>query len=339
MKSKKVLSAPLQVLEGGEQRLDKFLQTQFSSRSEAGRIISDGLVRVNGKQETKKSFRLSQGDAVEIDLSAEHAVANQMSAANLQPEDVEFGVVYEDEHLAVIDKPAGVCVHPGNGQTSGTLVSGLLKRFGDNLANLDTVRPGIVHRLDQDTSGLMMIAKRDEVAVALSKMFALRQISKSYLALVLGNIEPPEGRIENMMARSKKDFRKMGVYQTGKLAISEYQTCESYDFFSLVKVRILTGRTHQIRVHLAHLGHPILADKVYGSDKNAIMRVPPSYAKKMKHLLKNHLLRTALHSHLLGFEHPISAEKMSFTSDLPADMLFTIDFFKKNFEHYSLLDR
>jgi len=324
----------LLVAEGQEQRLDKFLQGEFSSRSAASRVISDGLVQVNGKQETKKSFKLSQGDAIEIDMPAQ-----PQAESKLQAEDVEFAVVYEDEYLAVIDKPAGICVHPGNGQFSGTLVGGLLKRFGDNLANLDTVRPGIVHRLDQETSGLMLIAKRDDVAVALTKMFAQRQVGKSYLALVLGNVDPFNGRIENMMARSKKDFRKMGVYPVGKVAISEYETLESYDFFSLLKIKILTGRTHQIRVHLAHLGHPILADKVYGNNKNAIMRVPPSYAKKIKYLLKNHLLRTALHSHILSFTHPIGGKEMSFSSDLPADLLYTIDFFKTNFSHYSLSER
>ncbi len=322
----------LQVSAGSELRLDKFLQGEFVSRSRAEMAITAGLVRVNGSTQEKKSFKLRLGDLVEVD--APHLVESEQK---LQAEDVDFGVVYEDEHLAVINKPAGVCVHPGNGKFSGTLVGGLLARFGKNLANLDTIRPGIVHRLDQCTSGLMLIAKNDEAAVALSQKFAQRQVGKSYLALVLGNIEPPSGRIENMLARSKKDFRKMGVYPVGKLAISEYQSLESYDFFSLVKVKIFTGRTHQIRVHLANLGHPILADEVYGSNKSAILRVPPCYGKKMKYLFKNHLFRAALHSNILSFEHPFSGQQMSFEADLPEDMLFTIDFFKKNFENYTLV--
>ncbi len=315
-----------------EQRLDKFLQEEFSSRSKAGKIIADGLVQVNGKVESKKSFRLQAGDLLQVTAPEQEPLEQK-----LQAEDVDFAVVYEDEHLAVINKPAGVCVHPGNGQFSGTLVSGLLARFGENLANLDTVRPGIVHRLDQETSGLMLIAKNDAAAIALAEKFARREIGKSYLALVLGNLEPLAGRVENFVARSKKDFRKMGVYPVGKLAISEYESLESYDFFSLVRIKILTGRTHQIRVHLAHLGHPILADKVYGSNKDAVVRVPPSFAKKMKSLLKNHLLRTALHSSVLSFEHPISKKNLRFEAELPADIAFTIDFFRQNFEHYSLV--
>ncbi len=323
----------LQVLENDQQRLDKFLQDKFVSRARAGAAITAGLVRVNGKRQEKKSFQLHLGDVVQVDVAKQEQPEQQ-----LQAEDVDFQVVFEDEHLAVINKPAEICVHPGNGQFTGTLVGGLLKRFGQNLANLNTIRPGIVHRLDQTTSGLMLIAKSDKVAVELASKFALRQIGKSYLALVQGNIEPPSGRIENLLSRSKKDFRKMGVYSVGKLAISEYQSLESYDFFSLVKVKILTGRTHQIRVHLANLGHSILADEVYGSNKNAILRVPACFGKKMKHLLKNHLTRPALHSHRLCFEHPVTLQQMSFTAELPADMQFAIDFFRQNFEHYALVD-
>ncbi len=314
-------------------RLDKFLQGNFVSRAKAEKVINAGLVRVNGEEQQKKSFKLCKGDLVEVAKEEEAPSENKLIS-----EKIDFGVVYEDDYLAVVDKPAGLCVHPGNGQFHGTLVGGLLERFGEDLANMDTVRPGIVHRLDQDTSGLMLIAKNDKTALELVKMFSERKIDKQYLALVLGNVEPRSGRIENFIARSKKDFRKMGVYSQGKLAISEYTTLESYDFFSLVKVKILTGRTHQIRVHLAHLGHPILADEVYGNNKSAILRVPPSYGKKMGNLFKNRLQRMALHSSTLSFVHPITREKLEFTADLPEDMAYAINFFKENFESYNLLD-
>ena len=311
-------------------RLDKFLQKSFISRAKAEKSISAGLVKVNGEEQRKKSFKLSKGDLVEVE---EEENSEEIS---LIPEQIDFDVVYEDDYLAVINKPAGLCVHPGNGQFYGTLVGGLLNRFGENLANLNTVRPGIVHRLDQDTSGLMLIAKTDETAVKLVKMFSEREVDKHYLALVLGNVDPCSGRIENSIARSKKDFRKMGVYSQGKPAISEYTTLESYDFFSLVKVKILTGRTHQIRVHLAHLGHPILADEVYGNNKSAILRVPPSYGKKMGNLLKNHLNRMALHSSSLSFVHPANGEKLEFTAKLPDDMEYAMKFFKDNFDYHKI---
>jgi len=310
------------------QRVDKFLQGMFISRSLVEKLIKSGNILVN-KKKIKKSYLLAKSDVIDIFQE------KKKREITLASQKIDFRVIYEDKYLVIIDKPAGLTVHPGNGKMDNTLVNGLIHRFGADLSNCKG-RPGIVHRLDKDTSGVLIIAKNDESHIKLSKIFAQRAIKKEYYAIVLGILDPFEGRIENFLSRSRKDFKKFVVAKSGKNAITTYKTCEVFDFFSLIKVQIKTGRTHQIRVHMAHLGHSILGDTLYSNAKNAIMRVPFSYQKKMKYLLANHLQRQALHAHSLEFIHPNTHQRISKTAPLPRDFLYTVKFLRDNFETYKI---
>nr|WP_320011810.1 RluA family pseudouridine synthase [uncultured Desulfobulbus sp.] len=283
-------------------RLDRYLTSNFPehSRSSLNKLIVSAAVRVNG-QTVKAGYRLREGDSV----SVEFPVSKEES---LQPEKIDFPVLFEDEHLLVISKPPGLVVHPACGHTSGTLVHGLLHHCDGGLPSLDGERPGIVHRLDKDTSGIMLVAK-DEVSLrGLMADFKDRRIHKSYQALLLRSPREPQGRIVQPLGRHPVERKKMAVRPAdGKYAASNWQINEYFDNgWCLAEIAIETGRTHQIRVHMAWVKAPVLGDRLYGG------AVAPHSGFRVE--------RQMLHASTLHFTHPVHGKEMSFTAPLWEDM-------------------
>jgi 23S rRNA pseudouridine1911/1915/1917 synthase len=272
-------------------------------------MILEGRVLLDGRPAPKAGAPLTAGAALEVRPPPPPSDL-------LVPEDVPFTVLHEDDALVVVDKPAGVVVHPGHGRRSGTLVHGLLAR-GIPLAPAGgSDRPGIVHRLDRDTSGLLVVAKTDAAHRALASAFARREVDKTYLALVWGHPKPPSGRIERAIGRSRSDRTKMSVAgPRGRPALSSYRTLETMPGFALLEVTIATGRTHQIRVHLLSLHHPVVGDTRYAGER--WRGVPDPIKRKAL----RELPRLALHAAALGFRHPDRGEPMQFRSPLPEDLL------------------
>ena len=284
---------------GGE-RLDIFLAQEAGelTRSQIKRLIEDGMVLVNG-QPGRPSQRVRAGDHVSLTVPPPRPIA-------LEPEEIPLSVVYQDDHLLVIDKPAGLTVHPAPGHPSGTLVNALLAMVPDLKGIGGAIRPGIVHRLDKETSGLMVVAKTHQAHLKLSRRIKERQVKKGYLALVSGALTPREGVIDAPIGRNPRNRKKMAVVDDGRTARTRYKVLRSNKQYSLVEVILETGRTHQIRVHFASLGHPLVGDRVYGK------RSP-------------FLDRQFLHAHLLGFAHPGTGAWREFTSPLPADLQAVLD--------------
>lgn len=289
-------------------RLDQFLANKLSSlsRSLIQKIIKAGKIEVNGKTCAKASKQLAHNDEVSVEMPP---VKRTESFA----EDIPVDVVYEDDQLIVINKPAGLVVHPAHGNRSGTLVNALLNHCKDLSGIGGEERPGIVHRLDKDTSGLMVVAKTDAAHKELSRQFKDRKVVKRYMALVLGSLKSDAGTIEAPIGRSQSDRKKMAVIKTdpekmkalnsrkprrskARNAVTHYKVVKREAGNTLLEVKLETGRTHQIRVHMAYIGHPIIGDKVYGQKKD---RAP----------------FMALHSFALGFFHPISGEYMEFVRE------------------------
>lgn len=274
-------------------RLDNFLAEKLEmSRSQVKRAVDEGRVAVNG-QKVKAGYKLQAGDEISFEEEAPYV---------LEPKDVPFNVLYEDEHLACIDKPYGLVVHPGAGREEETLVHGLLHRF-DNLAKgSDPLRPGIVHRLDKDTSGVMVVAKTDAAYDGLVEAFQNRRVEKIYYAICRGVIREA-GMIDSPIGRDPKNRIRMaaGVYPS-KEALTEYAPVLAFRDSTLIRVALHTGRTHQIRVHMASIGHALLGDPLYGAKND-----------REKELL--------LHSHHLAFTHPITGDEVAVTSKLPERML------------------
>jgi 23S rRNA pseudouridine1911/1915/1917 synthase len=291
------------------QRLDRVLSLHLPvlSRSRAKRLIEAGQVSLHGAALRDPALKVRAGQAFVVVLpAAEDAVP----AA--QP--IALDVRFEDAHLIVVDKPAGMVVHPAPGNPEGTLVNALLAHCGASLAGIGGVkRPGIVHRLDKDTSGLIVAAKTEAAHQALSRDFAGRRIERSYLAIVWGVPAPPAGEIAANIGRSPVNRKKMAVVGTGrgKPAVTRYRVLRGFGAVAaLVECRLSTGRTHQIRVHLAHIGHPLIGDPVYGGRAGRTAR----------HAGIADFPRQALHANRLGFTHPQSGEQLRFESPLPADM-------------------
>ncbi len=287
------------------QRLDKWLAERLPdhSRTEIQRWIREGLVRVNGRA-SKPGYKLEPGDVVEVDVPA------PVPYEEVKPEPIPLNILYEDDDLLVIDKPAGMVVHPAPGHTSGTLVNAILYHCPDLRGVGGVERPGIVHRLDKDTSGLILVAKHDRAHRELQRQFKEREIEKAYLALVEGHLQPKEGRIEAPIGRDKRHRKRMAVIRDGREAVTEYRVIAYYDDYTLVEVYPLTGRTHQIRVHFAFIGHPLVGDTVYG---------------RRKQRLKPWLKRQFLHAHRLRFRLPRTGEWVEFTSPLPEDLQAVLD--------------
>jgi 23S rRNA pseudouridine1911/1915/1917 synthase len=283
--------------ESGE-RLDRWLASQLPdrSRSEIQRWIGEGRVTVGGKLE-KASHKLAVGDAVVVRVPAAEPY-------DVEPEPIPLEIVYEDDDLLVIDKPAGLVVHPSPGHRHGTLVHAVLYHCPDLEGVGGAHRPGIVHRLDKDTSGLILVAKNDRAHRDLQAQFKGREVQKTYLALVYGRISPPSGEIAAAVGRDIRERKRMAIVEGGRAAVTRYETLGCYRKCTLLACRPLTGRTHQIRVHLAHIGHPIVGDGVYGGRRRPSVPCP----------------RQFLHAHRIRFRLPATGEEVELTSPLPPDL-------------------
>jgi 23S rRNA pseudouridine1911/1915/1917 synthase len=303
------------------QRLDRVLAARLPalSRSRLKALILDGQVTVAARTIRDPAARVNSGDAVTVALPAP-------APAKPEGEAIPLNIVYEDDALIVIDKPAGLVVHPAAGHGAGTLVNALIAHCGDSLSGIGGVkRPGIVHRLDKDTSGLIVVAKTDKAHHALSKQFAEKAagpLTRGYLALVWGAPAKPKGTIDAPLDRHRHARDKRAVREGGRHAVTHWQMLERFagndgkPVASLLACTLETGRTHQIRVHLAYIGHPILGDATYASGfKSKAALLSPAAREAL-----DALGRQALHAYLLGFEHPDSGELMQFRSELPADL-------------------
>lgn len=296
-------------------RLDKLVSNlSLMSRTKVQDLIRSGLVLVNNMVENNPALIVSSKILIEIDEPT------SLKNDTIEPNDIDFEIVYEDEDLLVINKPAGLTVHPGAGNYNDTLVNGLIYRYGKKLSSINTSdRPGIVHRIDKDTSGLLMVAKTNEAHISLAKQIEDKIAQRSYKAIVWGLLLEQNGLIKTNIGRSDRDRTKMTVLQHGgKEAITHYKTLKILKggLFSLIECNLETGRTHQIRVHMSHLGHSIVGDQTYGTN-----------ARKIKQLidpvLKNELVnfhRQALHAYKLYFLHPKTGKEMSFEIDLAEDI-------------------
>ncbi|NCP13468.1 MAG: RluA family pseudouridine synthase [Sphingomonadales bacterium] len=295
-------------------RLDKALAEATSlSRARVQGLIDEGRVDVAGKTATSASMKVAQGTPFRIIIAA-------AMPAQARPEDIALTIAYEDAHLIVVDKAAGMVVHPAVGNITGTLVNALLHHCRGNLSGINGVaRPGIVHRIDKDTSGLLVVAKSDAAHEGLAVQFAAHTVHRRYIAVCAGHPSPAEGTINARVGRSDADRKKMTVLPNnssrGKTAITHYTIIERLDEAAMIECRLETGRTHQVRVHCASIGHALLGDPAYG-------RTP----KALRDLLDRiGFARQALHAAELGFVHPITGEMVQFRSDLPADMQELID--------------
>ncbi len=320
--------------EDDNERLDRFLATHIEgiSRSRLKTLIKEGQVSFKGDRLREPNHRVKCGEEFVLNIP-------QVEDATPKPEDIPLDVIYEDEDLIVIDKPAGMVVHPAAGNWDHTLVNALLFHCGDSLSGIGGVRrPGIVHRIDKDTSGLLVVAKNDRTHAGLSAQFAdhgrTGPLERAYLALVWGAPSRTSGTIDVPLARSTQNRQKIAVVPErvreqgrGKYAITHYELLEKYfDTDGMVRVglvrcRLETGRTHQIRVHMAHIHHPLLGDEAYGAGFKASARNLPQGAQQA--LAK--LNRQALHAAELGFEHPISGEVLRFKSPLPPKLQCLLD--------------
>lgn len=294
-------------------RLDKFLALKAPdiSRSRIQKLIEQGDVSCDDIVISDNSFKVRLGDSYQIMIP-------QSEEANPQAENIPLNVIYEDDDLIVINKPAGMTVHPGAGTYNGTLVNALLFHCRDNLSGIGGVkRPGIVHRIDKETSGLLVVAKNDLTHNGLSLQFAEHSIERTYYAFVYGIMSPLSGHIEGNIGRSKFDRKKMSILENGgKYAATNYKTLQVFGkIASLVQCNLETGRTHQIRVHLSSCGHSLIGDKVYIKNKKSEIHLPVELKSYV-----NNFPRQALHAKSLGFIHPRTHEFMQFDSELPEDL-------------------
>jgi 23S rRNA pseudouridine1911/1915/1917 synthase len=296
-------------------RLDRFLAAQFTdvSRSRFQRLIAEGHVTVEGETASDAGLRLKPGQVITIAIP-------EALPAEPQPQAIDLSIIYEDKDLIVIDKPEGMVVHPAAGHADGTLVNALIAHCGDSLSGIGGVkRPGIVHRIDKDTSGLLVIAKNDAAHQGLSEQFAAHgrdgRMEREYLAFVWGTPQRPQDKIETGIDRAPHNRQKMAVSRKAeaKLAITHYKLEEKFAVTSLIRCQLETGRTHQIRVHLAHIGHPLLGDMVYGAGFKASV----STLTKTQRDAVNALKGQALHAAVLGFDHPRTGKHLRFETPLP----------------------
>ncbi len=278
-------------------RLDVLLSEQSGlTRSRIAALMEEGQVAVDGQTVTKAGLKARPGQIITLTIPAPRPAVPEA-------QDIPLTILYEDSDLAVVVKPCGMVVHPAAGNEDGTLVNALLHHL-DSLGGIGgELRPGIVHRLDKDTSGLLLVAKNDAAQLALSEQLSGRRMEKHYRALVEGNLKEDSGRIEAAIARSKKDRKKMAVDPEGREAITEWTVLGRGRGVTLLDVHILTGRTHQIRVHTKHIGHPVCGDPIYGSPRGA------------------KVTRLMLHAYSLSFTHPATGARMTFTAELPEEFV------------------
>jgi 23S rRNA pseudouridine1911/1915/1917 synthase len=303
-------SVEFSVLTSQTERLDRFLADQLGfSRTQAARLVADKLVSIDGKP-ARASRLLSRGETVTI------RVPENQPPRTLQPRAIPLTVVFEDEHLAVIDKPAGLVVHPAPGHWDDTLVNALVAR-GTTLAGGAEGRPGIVHRLDRDTSGLMIVAKTDIAHRRLGAAIAARRVRRSYAALAWGHLDESPVRIEEPIGRHQQDRKRMVVSASGRAARTDASVVARFDVVDLLRLELHTGRTHQIRVHLGHIGHPVVGDPVYAGGGS---RRISGAQRRSAELLEQATPRQALHAAALAFRHPVSGSPLEFTSEWPRDL-------------------
>lgn len=283
-------------------RLDAFIGASIEdiSRSYGAQLIEKGLVSVNDKVVTSKKAKISSGDDICIDMP-------EPTALDVVPEDIPLDIVYEDDDVIVVNKPRGMVVHPGTGNWSGTLVNAIMFHCGESLSSINgVVRPGIVHRIDKDTSGLLMIAKNDKAHESLAEQLKVHSVTREYTALVYDNIREDELTISEPIGRDERNRLRRAVWGLGqKEAVTHIKVLKRYGKYTLVSARLETGRTHQIRVHMSYLRHPLVGDELYGPKNQPV--------KIMGVELKGQFL----HAGVLGFVHPRTGEYMEFRSDMP----------------------
>jgi len=304
-----------------KERLDVYLTSHVenATRTKVHDAIRDGEVVVNGKG-VKASHAIIPGEVIHVELS-------KPEPPEVLPENIPLDIVYEDHYLLVVNKPAGMVTHPAYKNYSGTLVNALL-HHSRSLSQPHPLRPGIVHRLDKDTSGLLVVAKDETTHQKLSRQFANKTTEREYRAIVWGVFKSPEGIIEASLGRSKSDRKKVAVVKEGKYALTEYEVLEQFTYLALLRLRLRTGRTHQIRVHLAHIHHPVFGDETYGGRKIATGGVDGKKKAEAANLLER-ISRQALHAKSLGFVHPATKKFMRFDSELPEDMQEVLEFLQK----------
>lgn len=282
------------VVEDGK-RLDAYIASKNENitRTAAQRLIEQGNILVNGKKQ-KVSYKVSVGDVIEIEQS-------QAQEIELKAQDIPIDIIYEDNDIIVVNKPKGMVVHPANGNPDGTLVNAIMAICKDSLSGIGgEIRPGIVHRLDKDTSGLLIIAKNDKAHVNMSEQIKNHEVKKIYIALVRGNVKENEATIDMPIGRSNSDRKKMAVNKNGRNAITHIKVLKRYNKYTLLEVNIETGRTHQIRVHLSHIGYPVIGDYTYSNGKNEFG-----------------VVGQCLHAKQLVFLHPITQKQMKLEAPLP----------------------
>ena len=292
-------------------RLDLVLSAGLEdySRSFIQKLFEMGSISVNGQVCTSKKYKCCEGDIVEIEMP-------EPKKLQAEAEDIPLDIVYEDEELIVVNKPAGMVVHPAPGNYSGTLVNALLYHCGDELSSINgVIRPGIVHRIDKDTSGLLMAAKTNRAHQELARQLEEHSISRIYNAIVYDNIKENEGTVDAAIGRDPKNRLRNAVikegmpgFESARNAVTHYKVLERFGKFTLIEAKLETGRTHQIRVHMAYIKHPLLGDELYGPTKN-----------------KQGAKRQMLHAGVLGFIHPVTGEQMQFESPLPEDFQKVLD--------------
>ncbi len=279
-----------------DKRIDAYLNDELEdlSRSALQKLIEKGSITVDGKA-VSKNYRLKRGNVIEVNIPEPVGI-------NIEAENIPLDILYEDNDLIVLNKPQNMVVHPAPGHYTGTLVNGLMYHCGDNLSGINGVlRPGIVHRIDKDTSGVLVIAKSDAAHKGLSMQLAEHSMTRVYNAVVYNGFDENEGTVDTLIGRSQNDRKKMAVLKSGgRRAVTHYSVIERLGKFTLVELRLETGRTHQIRVHMAYIGHPLLGDPVYGPKKQIF-----------------NLQGQVLHARVLGFVHPITGEYMEFQAELP----------------------
>ena len=278
-----------------KKRIDSYIvdKNMNLSRTAIKRLLDEGKILVNGKKQ-KPSYKPEVGDIITIEIPAPEEI-------ELKPQDIPIDIIYEDKDIIVVNKQKGMVVHPANGNPDGTLVNAILAKCKDTLSGIGgEIRPGIVHRLDKDTSGLLIIAKNDKAHINMSKQIQDRKVIKKYIALVKGVIGENTATIDMPIARSTKDRKKMAVDKNGKEAITHYKVVQRYDKYTLLEIKIDTGRTHQIRVHMAYIGHPVVGDLQYSNGKNEFG-----------------IEGQMLHSKYLEFDHPITGKRLKLEAPLP----------------------
>jgi 23S rRNA pseudouridine1911/1915/1917 synthase len=324
------------VVDGGQvaERLDKFLMDKLpnTTRNRIQNSIKEGFVKIDNQEITKSNTKIRPRQ--EIVISLPHPPRNE----EMQPEKMDLNIVFEDTDILVINKQAGLVVHPGYNNWSGTLINGLLYHLKDlELPTLEEERPrpGLVHRIDKDTTGLLVIAKTEHAMNKLAKQFYDHSIERRYWALVWGNLKDDKGTITGHIGRSLKDRRIMSVFQEGefgKHAITHYQVIERFHYVTLVECRLETGRTHQIRAHFKSIGHPLFSDEMYGGDRILVGETFSKYKQFVENTFKT-IPRQALHAKSLGFVHPKTSKVVQFESELPQDFVEAIERWRNYSKH------